>query len=406
VISSVDVVSLIREFNAGRDPERLAMKYQKMRFNEFAFMRGTCHLFYNRLTSGIKLRKTPLVWVCGDLHLENFGSYKGSNREVYFDLNDFDEASLAPAGWDLVRMLTSIEVGALGAGIKQKKSRAATLCRIFVDAYAHALVDGKTYWLERETATGPIHQLLSSLRERKRSDFLDSRTENKDNKRVIRIDGKKALAVTSQQRTAVTNLLVSFAKTRPTPEFYHVEDVARRIAGTGSLGLDRFIVLINGEGGRNGNYLLDLKLAVPSSLKPYLTAKQPTWINQAQRVVELQKRIQAVPMAFLNSVEMDGASYVLRALQPSEDRISISGPEIDPTALGELVHSLGQMVAWAHLRTTGRQGSSSADDLIGFGQKKKWKEELLSISQQCACQVRADANAFNKAYDGGALNRH
>jgi uncharacterized protein (DUF2252 family) len=143
VISSADVISQIRAFNAGREPERLAMKYQKMRVNDFAFLRGTCHLFYNRLTSSVKLKKSPLVWVCGDLHLENFGSYKGSNHQVYFDLNDFDEAALAPASWDLVRMLTSIELGMLDAGIQP--TRAAALCRIFVDAYAQALIDGTPY---------------------------------------------------------------------------------------------------------------------------------------------------------------------------------------------------------------------------------------------------------------------
>lgn len=402
--SSADTVSQILEFNAGREPERLAMKYQKMRVSDFAFLRGTCHLFYNRLTSSMKLKKTPLVWVCGDLHLENFGSYKGSNRQVYFDLNDFDEAALAPASWDLVRMLTSIELGVMDAGTK--RSRAATLCRAFVEAYAQALVNGKPYWLERETASGPIHHLLGTLRERNRSDFLDSRTERKANKRVIRIDGKRALAVTPLQRKAVKALLAVFAKTSATPNFYRVEDLARRVAGTGSLGLDRFIVLVNGNGGRDGNYLLDLKLAAPSSLKPYLSVKQPRWANQAQRVVTLQQRIQAVPMAFLNSVEMDGASYVLRALQPSEDRICIAGPEIGSAELEELIHSMGQMVAWAHLRTTGRQGSANADDLIAFGKKKKWQDELLLAAQHCASEVRADAAAFNKAYDGGDFKLH
>jgi uncharacterized protein (DUF2252 family) len=81
----------IQQFNQGRDPERLQLKYQKMRANAFAFLRGTCHLFYQDwaeanpgLTS--PLNQAPSVWLCGDLHLENFGSYKGNNRLVYFDI--------------------------------------------------------------------------------------------------------------------------------------------------------------------------------------------------------------------------------------------------------------------------------------------------------------------------------
>src|SRR4051812_19196136 len=90
--------------NAGRDPERLNIKYAEMRSDAFAFLRGSCTLFYEDLPIR-ELPPAPRVWCSGDLHLENFGAYKGENRLVYFDLNDFDEACLAPATWDLVRVL-------------------------------------------------------------------------------------------------------------------------------------------------------------------------------------------------------------------------------------------------------------------------------------------------------------
>src|SRR5439155_13621635 len=108
----VNVVRRIQSFNAGRDAERLRMKYRNLRSNPFVFLRGTCHLFYDRLPQDGLFRSAPLTWICGDLHLENFGSYKGDNRLVYFDVNDFDEAALAPASWDIVRFLTSVLVGA------------------------------------------------------------------------------------------------------------------------------------------------------------------------------------------------------------------------------------------------------------------------------------------------------
>src|SRR5487761_2778686 len=69
---AMDVVCRIRTFNAGRDPERLQLKYRAMRGSAFAFLRGTCHLFYDRLPSGGVFKSAPRVWVCGDLHLENF----------------------------------------------------------------------------------------------------------------------------------------------------------------------------------------------------------------------------------------------------------------------------------------------------------------------------------------------
>ena len=117
----VNPIRSIRAYNAGRDPERLAIKFKAMRQDAFVFLRGACHLFYERLPevsgAGV-LRRAPLTWVCGDLHLQNFGSYKGDNRLVYFDINDFDEGALAPCTWDLVRFLTSVLVGGKTLGVK------------------------------------------------------------------------------------------------------------------------------------------------------------------------------------------------------------------------------------------------------------------------------------------------
>jgi uncharacterized protein (DUF2252 family) len=392
-------------FNAGRDPERLALKYQKMRASPFAFLRGSCHLFYERLTQGPRLPTTPLVWACGDLHLENFGSYQGDNRQVYFDINDFDEAALAPASWDLVRMLASLDVGLRDAGVK--KAQVTFLSGAFITAYADALTAGKAYWLERDTAQGPVRQLLDTLRERKRAQFLDSRTERAGERRRIRIDGKKALAATAAQRQWVKALLARFAKQQGDKKFYRVMDVARRIAGTGSLGLERYVVLIDGKGGSDGQYLLDLKLAPRSSLEPllrsHLRLKQPRWPDQARRIVELQTRLQAVPMAFLHAVQTDAGAYVLRALQASEDRIAIAASGMTADGLHLLVHNMGQMLAWAHLRSAGRQGSADADALIDFGPKRAWRAKLLVAARACAAQARKDAAAFNTAYDAGEL---
>lgn len=100
-----DTAARLAAYNRGRDPERLALKYAKMRQSPFIFLRGACHLFYDAIPPIDALIHAPLAWACGDLHFENFGSYKGDNRLVYFDINDFDEAALArcnaarPCGW-------------------------------------------------------------------------------------------------------------------------------------------------------------------------------------------------------------------------------------------------------------------------------------------------------------------
>jgi uncharacterized protein (DUF2252 family) len=404
------VANVIQEFNAGRDPERLAMKLRKMRGDPFIFLRGACHLFYQRLAEfapcGSLPGPVPTTWVCGDLHLENFGSYKGDNRLVYFDLNDFDEAALAPCTWDVVRFLASVRLGALGLGLNDREIE--LLCSLFVDAYAAALSTGKARWLERDTATGPIADLLTRLRERQRADFLDTRTERHGKQRRIRLDGKKALPVSEAQRQQVTDFLADFARRQDDPAFFRVLDVARRIAGTGSLGVERYIVLVEGKGSPDSNYLLDLKQALPSSLPAALQRAcpeihQPAWRNEAERVVAVQSRMQGIVMAFLHAEEFAGSSYIVRGLQPSEDRVDLANWKGKLRRLEDVIDAMGKLTAWAHLRSGGRDGSAIADELIAFGQRQDWRAPLLQQAHDASQQTLSDWQDFVAAYDGGAF---
>lgn len=397
----LDVVTSIRDYNTGRDPERLVLKYRNLRSNPFVFLRGTCHLFYDRLPNERLLRQAPAAWVCGDLHLENFGSYKGDNRLVYFDLNDYDEAALAPCTWDLVRLLASVLVAA--DSLKVSRSDAQALCQACIAGYAGALGQGKARWIERDTADGLVRDLLDSLRNRPRAAFLDSRSELKGRKRVLRTDGRKALPVSAKQRQKVVDFMAGFAKTQPDPAFYKVLDVARRVAGTGSLGVDRYAILVAGKGSPDGNYILDLKQALSSSLAPHLAIKQPRWKNEAERVVAVQRRMQAVSMAFLQPVVMGKKAYILRGLQPSEDRVALDGGSGRKLRrLAAVLRTMGELAAWDQLRSSGRDGSANADALIDFGQDPRWHPTLLALAEHCADQVRQDWQTYAAAYDAGA----
>lgn len=398
--ADMDVVRQIKGFNEGRDPERLQMKYRKMRADAFAFMRGTCHLFYARLPTHGIFASAPLAWVCGDLHVENFGSYKGDNRLVYFDLNDFDEAALAPVTWELVRFLTSLRVAT--GSFPMSDLEADDSCVAFVDAYAGALANGKAFWVERETAIGLVRNLLNRLRDRKRLEFLDSYTHLRGKRRILRIDEGKALAVSDTQDAMIRDFMAGYAQAQPDPGFYRVLNVARRVAGTGSLGVDRYIVLVAGKGSPDRNYLLDLKLSLPSSLAPYLKTPQPKWNSEPDRIVTVQRRLQAVSMAFLEPVSLGQRGFVIRGLQPSEDRVSLARA-MSRVQRTQLVTTMGSVVAWAQLRSAGRQNSALADELIDFGKRKKWQLKLLQASLDCAKQLRRDSAKFDAAYDDGAF---
>jgi uncharacterized protein (DUF2252 family) len=397
----IDVVKDIATFNAKRDPERLAMKYKLMRTSPFVFLRGTCHLFYERLAQGSVLDAAPPVWICGDMHLENFGSYKADNRLVYFDINDFDEACLAPGLVELIRLLASVMVGA--QDLKVSRAEALALCHTAVEAYAATLGFGKARWIEEETSEGMVRDLFDALRKTTRVDLLNRRTELRGKKRVLRVDGKKALPVSDKARAAVTAFMNDFTSHEANPDFFRIIDVARRIAGTGSLGVDRYVILVEGKGSPDGNYLIDLKEALPSSVAPRVKTKQPAWGTEAQRVVEIQRRCQAMSQAFLHAVEFNQRPYVLRGLQPSEDRVALSAWNGKLPRLESVVRNMGELSAWAQLRSGGRQGSAIADQLIEFGNRKDWQMPLIELALQCETQVVEDWKTYCEAYDRGAF---
>jgi uncharacterized protein (DUF2252 family) len=119
----------IKVFNDGRFPETLKIKYQLMRDDKFRFLRATTHLFYEDIPPGSFLFNSPYAWICGDLHLENLGSYKADNRVAYFNINDFDECLLAPCLLDTYRLIISVIVSA--SNLKLSPVEARSLCNLY-----------------------------------------------------------------------------------------------------------------------------------------------------------------------------------------------------------------------------------------------------------------------------------
>ncbi|NOT63338.1 MAG: DUF2252 domain-containing protein [Acidobacteria bacterium] len=399
-----ELTQRILRFNRGRHPQLLRLKYDKMRMNAFIFLRGTCHLFFADWPQKSILNEAPRVWICGDLHLENFGSYKGDNRLVYFDMNDFDEAALAPCTWDLARLMISTLVGAESLGFKE--STALALCEHYLEAYVKALATGRSRYVEQETARGLVRDLLVRLSARNRKDFLNERTKVVAGRRVFRTDHPRLLAAGALERDHVKDLFKAWAARQPEPAFYKLHDIVRRIAGTGSLGVERFILLVGGKGGPNNNYLLDLKEERPSALQPLLTQlklPQPRWANQAARVAECEQRVQSTPPALLAAINYHGKSYILRELQPTLDRVSLISCKGNLAQLQPVLETMGETTAWAQLRSGGRQGSAIADELMAFAQKPKWQRALLQYVKSYSQRVNEDYAQYCQAYDAGAF---
>lgn len=396
-----DVVKEILAFNAGRDPVRLAIKYARMCESPSAFMRGSAHLYNAWLPKAGLLFDAPRVWACGDLHLENFGSYKADNRLVHFDINDFDDALLAPAGMDLLRLLTSALVSAEVLDIAAED--AGKLCREALSGYVAALTGRKPLWVERETAKGVVADLLESLRSRSREDFLDSRTDLAGEHRSLRVDGRKALPVSKSERKMLEALMADFATTQPDPHFFSLIDAARRISGNGSLGVTRYILLVRGKGGPAGNYLLDLKEARPSSLARQCGLPQPAWADEAERVVRVQACMQANSIALLHAVKLDGRAAVLRELQPAQDRVDLQVCRGRPGRLRGLLETEACVLGWAQLRASGHYGSACADELVAFAERSDWQQPLLALAAEAAREIRRNWQDFAKACAAGVV---
>jgi len=386
-----DVFERIQLFNQGRDADRVQLKYRRMLTDAFAFLRGACHLFYEDWPADSPLNSAPWVWVCGDLHLNNFGTYKGDDRLAYFDINDFDEAALAPCTWDLARLLTSIFVAA--RTLKLNQSEALTLSACCLNSYSTALGQGKARIVEAETAEGIVRDLLEKLKQRKRREFLDKRTYKTGHRRTLTIDDKRTVGVTKEERSKIESFLMGWASQKSEPVFFELLDVARRIAGIGSLGVDRYVLLVEGKGSPDHNYLLDLKEARTSCLRPHLAIPQPPWTTEAERIVAIQRRVQATSPALLFPVVIDKKAYVLRELQAIEDRVDLNNWQ-GLRRLEKVIQTMAEVVAWGQLRSTGRQGSAIADDLIGFAGTTDWQDDLLRYAKAYADQVETQYKEF------------
>lgn len=294
-----------------------------------------------------------------------------------------------------MRFLASLRTAARDLSLADDE--AGTLCSAFVDRYADALASGKARWVERETATGAVADLLGQLHERSRAEFLRKRTVGRGAKLALRVDSGKALPTTAEQKARVEAFMGQFAATQSDPAFYEVIDVADRIAGTGSLGTERYVVLVRGLGTPDGHYLLDLKRAATSALLPHATLPQPPWRDDAVRIATLQQRMQAASMAFLHAVAIGRDAFVLRELQPGEDRVDLDRARDSLDRFREVIHTMADVVAWAQLRSAGRQGSADADALVAFGIARSWRRPLVAASRRAARQVVADWEMFRAA---------
>ncbi len=392
-----EVYERIKSFNAVRQQQVLPIKYKAMAQNSFAFFRGTCHLFYEDLLKNYPFAVSPLTWICGDLHIENFGSYKGANHLLYFDLNDFDESISAPLLLEIARLLVSVELTT--SEIKFSKKERSKILQQLLHHYRNTLLTTKAQNIEQATATGLIKGCIDKVNERKENSLLAMRTDNKI-KGAHLLVSERLLTIKKEEKKILANEFTEWFSATHTAG-YRVTDTGFRIAGTGSIGVKRYLCLLENIKNPRQKKLMDVKQALPSCILQNKKMIQPAWQNEADRVIKTQKMMQHVSPAFLSSFQFKKDWYVAKEIQPASDKITIRRNAKQDSYLVKYVSDLGVITASAQLRSSGRLQVGTADELKAFAESDNWMPLLTEWCLHYAQQVKKDYAIFYKVWKEG-----
>jgi uncharacterized protein (DUF2252 family) len=195
----------------------------------------------------------------------------------------------------------------------------------------------------------------------------------------------------------VIAFMARYAKKRVDPDFFRVIDVAQRVAGLGTLGLPRYIAIIEGAGGGAGQVLVDFKLQPGSVMTRHLKLRQPKFKSEAARVVAIEHRMQAADPAFLTAAKIGGRSFTFRELQPSQDKLELATLHGDAKGLRQVIERMGELVAWAQLRSAGRDGSIHIDGLAKWARDPSWQKPLIAAARAYVEQNHAEWKLFQRS---------
>ncbi|MBI3836433.1 MAG: DUF2252 family protein [Planctomycetia bacterium] len=405
----LSTVDEILRFNQHRKRELVKIKFARMAENVFAFFRGTDHLFARHWPVLHPDEVGPPRLICGDLHLENFGAYQTDDRDFRYDVNDFDEALVAPCSLDLVRCTTSILLAAEVWNISPVQASGIALD--FLTSYRAAVTEAVRTRAIGEIAPGqgdgPIWDLLDETALGVQSQLLDRHTEQGTHgaRRIIRSDEKHP-EISEKKAQLVREAVEAYGQATATPKAYRVLDVTGRIMGIGSCGLHRYTVLIAGGGTPDTNRLLDVKEAIPSSVLSCSVCPQPdTDGNDAVRIVRAQHQLQSKPTAGLAAIDIDARHYRMREMVPDENRSKLDRLHKKPDKLRLAVGVVGQLTAWSQLRGCRSGPPDAARQLAAWVGSPALDAVLPSAVRYADISCR-DFQSFSEAYADHHFDKH
>ncbi|MEQ1744818.1 MAG: DUF2252 domain-containing protein [Saprospiraceae bacterium] len=402
-----------------KEPAAWRGKFRKMAETPFAFYRGSAPLFYadvSRDTDPFQNEKTSRVWIQGDLHAQNFGTYMNSKGVLVFDVNDFDESYPAPFTWDVKRLCASLALigyqkALSDADIREIVAQAARSYAGQVARFA-TLTDGKSFALTLDNTTGPLLQVLRDARAKTRHELLEMETEIRDGDRRFK-SNKVILPVDDVTRKKVEAALADYFTTIPQRKRrsavnYQVKDIANRKGlGIGSAGLTIYSILLEGETqALENDLIISMKIARPAAPANYVNDPEAAtyFKHEGQRTTISQRALQSAADPFLGYTTFEGQGMFVTEISPYT--ADLDWDEInDMDDILQTVGYLGQCVAKIHCCSD----DDSDQNLITYsieqainnvldGRESEFVNYMVDFGESYATVVRDDHRLFIDAF--------
>ena len=408
-----DPIILLQQSNQGRLPELIPLRFERMLASPFAFLRGAASIMAADLattpTTGIH------VQACGDCHLANFGAYGTPERNLIFDVNDFDETMLAPWEWDLKRLAASIFVAGRHNKISEKDCQEAATAA--VRTYRERMNEyAQMTAIEVWYSHIDVSFLIASSVRMKEQKSLKQSVEKARGQTAESLLLKSTVVVDGHRQIVDTPPLVFHAPSddpleaelrsvfhqyrhtlrddlRVLLERYHLVDVAMKVVGIGSVGTRCAIALLMAE--ENDSLFLQIKEARTSVLEPYVG--KSGYQNQGQRVVAGQHLMQATSDLFLGWTRGNsGHDFYLRQLRDMKTAI-----EIDRMIASDLFGYAG-LCGWALARAHARSGNPAV--ISGYlGENDKFDLAIANFAISYADLTELDYQMLVSAVKAGRI---
>jgi uncharacterized protein (DUF2252 family) len=376
-------IELLHKSDAGRLKELLPIRYGRMLESPFAFYRGSAGVMASDLS------RTPnaglIVQACGDCHLMNFGGFATPERNIIFDINDFDETSPAPWEWDVKRLAASIVLAARSVGLSDGKGRdcAVAAARSYREHMREfSRMDPLRVWYSTVTAEDIIAMVPKAWQKgvrRRIAKAAEGSGSELDFPKLagaiggqIRITDQPPLifhpeATRAPEAKAILDKIFrAYRETLPDDrrmllDRYRLVDAAIKVVGVGSVGRRCWIALLMSEA--NAPLFLQFKESAQSVLEPY--AGKSVYKHSGQRVVMGQRLMQPASDIFLGWVTgLEGRQFYIRQLRDAKIKPLVE--TFDAEMLDVYAMACGWVLARAHAKVSeisatisGYLGSSS-----------------------------------------------